>query len=444
MPETQTMLTNTPGIYYTLAYVLSSCLYIGLNPKRVKGFGLIGRQLLFATILGIFMHVTDGIYQPFFVPCVLFEIFLIWLSILACCDMTKEKAAYFCARAFLLGEFAASLEWQISYYISINFNLDYDFLWNLTVLVMSHSAVYGLMFFLEKRYMKANAELQITKKDLRVSIFLGGFVYIISNMSYVFQNTPFSSPFPTEVFIIRTLSDLGGVCMLFAYHMQLQELHVKLEMESLQNILHMHYENYKISEESIALVNQKYHDLKHQIAILRATDNEEERNAYLDQMETEIKIYEAQNKTGHRVLDTILTTKHLQCQKLGISLTCVADGKELSFMHPMDISALFGNALDNAIEGVKKIGNPEKRLIHVSVARQKSFLRIRIENCYEGELEFENGMPKTTKKDKKYHGFGLKSIQRIAEKYNGSVTLDAKDGWFELRVLLPLGTAEAK
>lgn len=55
-------------------------------------------------------------------------------------------------------------------------------------------------------------------------------------------------------------------------------------------------------------------------------------------------------------------------------------------MDVMDISALFGNALDNAIESVKKIPDREKRLIHVAVAKQKGFLRIRVENCYEGVL----------------------------------------------------------
>ena len=44
----------------------------------------------------------------------------------------------------------------------------------------------------------------------------------------------------------------------------------------------------------------------------------------------------------------------------------------------------------------------------------------------------------TTKKDKAYHGFGIKSIRYPAEKYGGSVTVAAKDNWFEMKVLLPL------
>lgn len=438
MPEVGVNFTNTPGVYYFLAYFLSSCLYISLNPKRFKGAKLAGILLLFFVVLGSIMISTDQITVVLFIPCVLLEIFILWLSIYICCDFSWRNATYFCIRAFILGEFAASLEWQLYYYGLTNLHLEPKLGYNLLFLLISHTVVFGTMYFLEKRYAERNSTFQVTGKDIGISAFLGIFVYVLSNMSYVFENTPFSSRFPTEIFIIRTLTDLGGVGMLFAYHMQLQELNMRVEKNFLENILHMQYQNYKISEESIALVNQKYHDLKHQIALLRSVTDLEEKNAYLDWLEQEIRTYEAQNKTGNKVLDTILTTKSLQCQNQGISLTCVADGKEIEFMHPMDISALFGNALDNAIESVKKIADPDKRLIHLSVARQKGFLRIRVENCYEGELRFENGIPRTTKADRKFHGFGMKSIQRIAEKYNGSVTIDTEDGWFELRILIPL------
>ena len=160
-------------------------------------------------------------------------------------------------------------------------------------------------------------------------------------------------------------------------------------------------------------------------------------------MEREIQSYEAQNKTGNKAFDTILTAKSLRCQSLGISMTCVADGHELAFIKPTDLSVLFGNALDNAIEGAEKIADEEKRLIHVSVARQKSFVRIRVENCYEGEIRFAGGLP-ATRKDARYHGYGMKSIQSIVDKYGGSMTVKAQDGWFELRILFPIPQKEER
>ena len=155
-------------------------------------------------------------------------------------------------------------------------------------------------------------------------------------------------------------------------------------------------------------------------------------------MEREIQQYEAENKTGNNILDTILTTKSLLCQEKNIQITCVADGKALNFLNSMDICSLFGNALDNAITSTEKIENPEKRLIHVMVSREKGFLRIKIENSFQGELKMKNQLPVTTKEDRRYHGFGVKSMKEIAEKYKGSLTVSAKDGWFELRILIPI------
>ena len=112
-------------------------------------------------------------------------------------------------------------------------------------------------------------------------------------------------------------------------------------------------------------------------------------------------------------------------------------------MRPTDLSVLIGNALDNAIEGVSKIEDPEKRLIHISVSRQKSFVRLRVENCCEEEVRFAGGLP-VTRKDARYHGYGMKSIRSVVEKYEGSLTVKAQDGWFELRILFPREKTEPR
>ena len=192
------------------------------------------------------------------------------------------------------------------------------------------------------------------------------------------------------------------------------------------------------------VVEEKYHDLKHQIGLLRSEITSEEKLGYLQGLEDEIRAMEAQNKTGNQVLDTLLTARSLQCQHLGITLTVVADGRALDFMEPMDLAALFGNALDNAVESVQKIEDVTRRLIHLSIARQKGFALIRFENCYTGELSYVDGELHTTKKDVKYHGYGLKSMRNISEKYGGSCTVKTREGWFELHILLPIPAQKAQ
>ncbi len=119
-------------------------------------------------------------------------------------------------------------------------------------------------------------------------------------------------------------------------------MQVKYDLEAMRNILQSQYSQYRKSGESIEMVNRKYHDLKHQIAVLRAEQDSEKRLAFLDEMESEIRTYEAQNKTGNSVVDTILTGKSMTCQRHEIELTSVVDGKLLNFIHVMDICTISG------------------------------------------------------------------------------------------------------
>ena len=155
--------------------------------------------------------------------------------------------------------------------------------------------------------------------------------------------------------------------------------------------MEMQYKNYQLSRESIDVVNQKYHDLKHQINLLRSQADAGKSRDYLDKMEHEIKVYETQNKTGNRILDAVLTNKSMVCQKREIELKVIIEGQSLSFMDDMDISALFGNMLDNAIESVSRQKEKEKRLIWLYVSREKQFVRIRTENYCDEKIRFRNG-----------------------------------------------------
>jgi sensor histidine kinase regulating citrate/malate metabolism len=191
--------------------------------------------------------------------------------------------------------------------------------------------------------------------------------------------------------------------------------------------------------------------LKHQVSVIRAETDPEKRSSYLTEIEKGMDMYGAQHKTGNTALDTILMTKNLVCAKQNIVFTCVADGALLDFMEVMDICTIFGNALDNAIEAVMKLHDPEKRLIRLALYAQNNFVMIRFENYYESEIKIEEGLPRggkpgllaglpeTTKGDTGYHGFGLKSIRHTVEKYHGTITIHTENDWFVLRVLVPSG-----
>ncbi|MDE6590967.1 MAG: GHKL domain-containing protein, partial [Oscillospiraceae bacterium] len=298
-----------------------------------------------------------------------------------------------------------------------------------------------LMHWLESRRGDPQTAMAFQLRELWSPILIGLACFAVSNLSFVHSSGPFVGSALTDIYNIRTLVDLAGVAMLYAYHVQRCELYMQRELDAIQNILQNQYVQYRQSRESIDVINHKYHDLKHQIAVLRAEPDADRRNAYLDGMEDEIRDYEAQNKTGNSVLDTVLTGKSLYCARHSVELTCVADGAQLGFMDVMDICTVFGNMLDNAIECELRIREKEKRLIHLMVYVKKGFLVIRCENYCPEPVEFRDGLPVSTKGDSVYHGYGIKSVQHTAGKYGGTATVHTKDGWFEITVMIPLQRA---
>lgn len=205
----------------------------------------------------------------------------------------------------------------------------------------------------------------------------------------------------------------------------------------LELLMHKQAEQYRSSKENIELINVKCHDMKYRLS--RLDDRIDE--AELKEIKNAIDIYDMSVKTGNEVLDTFLTEKIWQCEQSDVKFDCIADGACLSFLSPPDLYSLFGNAIDNALEAVKKVVDPEKRIISLTVRRKLNMVTIHVENYFAGELDFEGGLPLSTKGDMRYHGFGLRSIRMAAEKYKGNVTVFAKDGVFNLNIIIPQPSA---
>ena len=91
---------------------------------------------------------------------------------------------------------------------------------------------------------------------------------------------------------------MSGMAVLYAYHIQVRELQMKFEVDTLQNILQMQYKNYQLSQESIEIVNQKYHDLKHQIALLKSEAGSRKSVEYLEKMEKKSRFMKPRIRRG--------------------------------------------------------------------------------------------------------------------------------------------------
>ena len=432
-------LYNTPGIYYAAAYWLGSMVFGTVLSKERRSASTWMKQLLVLAVLCLFMTVTNHKPAALFIPCLLVDFALTCTNLRFSCALTPEETIYYSTRAFMVGELAAALDWQVFYYALTTLKMPLNMRTNLTFLLPTWLLVFGASYLIERLISGTQGKPEITWPIVAAIMGVIVVFYFWSNVSYLVRGTAFTASGVQELFIIRTLSDLGAVVFSGVYHLMVCQLSARLESEKLNQVLEMQYAAYKVSEESIALVNRKYHDLKHQIGVLRESTSDTERHEYLDKMEEEIRSFEAQTHTGNEVLDAILGTKILQCMQEGIDLHVMADGNALGFMSKMDISALFGNILDNAIEGTRKVDDPGDRHIRLYVNAQKGFLKILAENTFSGIVSFEEGIPMTGKTyEVGYHGYGVRSIRATAEKYGGSALMKTEDGWFRVNVLIPM------
>jgi sensor histidine kinase regulating citrate/malate metabolism len=189
--------------------------------------------------------------------------------------------------------------------------------------------------------------------------------------------------------------------------------------------------------ENAAVINMKCHDLKKQIAMIRKMSDAEQREGSLKQVEKAILIYDGIAKTKNDTVNLIVSEKSMLCEKYGISFSYILKVDHLDKLNELDLYSLLGNALDNAIEEEVKIGEREKRIISLKTEMKDGNIQIHVENYIESRPIFKDGLPVTTKENKQWHGYGMKSIKYIAEKYHGTIDISVEDNMFNLDISIP-------
>lgn len=126
-----------------------------------------------------------------------------------------------------------------------------------------------ILWIIESRMKRDEIELEISVKELYSTLLIVLSAFMLSNLSFVYRNTPFSGSIATDIFTIRTLVDFGGLAILYAYQSLRHEVGAEKELSKIQSILTAQYDSYRNYQEVTDLINMKYHDLKHQIAGLR-------------------------------------------------------------------------------------------------------------------------------------------------------------------------------
>lgn len=372
----------------------------------------------------------------FWIPGMILNVLWMLLTLYLAVDISQFSYFYNLCKAFIFAEFIASVSWQL--FCVLFLRSTKHFAVPLVFMLMMY-IIFSLFYYIfEKRSPHQVVLKNIKKREVVIAALSAIIIFTVSNMGFMFSQTFLVAGDGQSIFIFRTFINLCGLLILYIQEGMRYDIYLRSELSSINNVLQSQYEQYEAFKESNALVSQKFHDLKHQLDIIEMESEPAKRKEYVNQLKKDITQYQATVKTGNAIMDVILTRKNSFCIQNKITFTCIVDGKLLDFIEVMDLCSLLGNALDNAIESTLKNSDTDKRLINLRVEKKAGFVLFLLNNYSEDRLSFEDGLPQTTKDDKESHGYGLKSISYIVNKYDGTMTISHENNWFSLKVLLPI------
>lgn len=343
-------------------------------------------------------------------------------------------AAMFCATSGytmqnLASGLGASLSWFLPDFGPASMSWAFD-------MFMPFIVVYALCYvLLISRIRKGGLELMRPQAMLAMVIVV---IFAVISYDVVVKELFTIEGVPSAILAAVRLSHAALCVFILAFEYELlYNRRLRREVSTISQILEDEKEQYRLSKETIEAINLKCHDIRHQIRQLGNGLTAVSPDV-IDEIANEVNVYDSTVRTGNEPLDVILTEKSLICSREGITLSCIADGSCLGFMAPSDLYSLMGNALDNAIEAVRKISDRERRSISLLVRRNGGTAVIHVENYFTGSLEMRDGLPQTTKEHPESHGYGMKSMRLIVTNYHGIMHTRTQGNVFHLNVIIPI------
>ena len=396
--------------FFVLRFIFCFCAMSALSGFLWKSV----RYLEMGSSLGNFMYVL----------CDVFFFFEVIALLCFCFKCSFWEAVLYNAAGWSLEHIANSLCFIFGLMLGIeNIYFDYDIeYFVLTVLV--YLVVFAAAF-IAGWALCGNNRIKLNSKKVLLSVLLILLITVILGI-YV----PVADTSPDVMIIIKLFAVICCLISLCSALNLFEAGQYRYELDMVEQLDRKRREQYEIQKDTIDAVNIKCHDLKKMISSVLGKRNILS-DAELEKLEGQISIYDAIVKTGNDALDLILTEKSLYCEKNKIKLTIMAEGGDLSFMSDADIYSLFGNILDNAVEAVMKV-EPERRAVTLSIKTVGNMIVVHEQNYFAGKIKFVNGTPATSKNDTSQHGYGILSIRRIVEKYDGGLDISAEGDIYTL------------
>ena len=283
----------------------------------------------------------------------------------------------------------------------------------------------GAFFAYRKRL--SSGGLDYLEDSLRTRLLYSLFFLLFIVTTFVNQASSYNKNYAGVIADI-----LNCLLLLFVQYLSLRSLQLLVEKKTADYLLEKQIEQYQSYADAVSYINHKAHDLKYELRRLEGEGIKEALHS--------IEMYESFANTGNATLDSVLTEYRLKALSHDISFAFMADASALRGIGDSDLLRVFGNLLDNAFSYVETLEG-ENRFVRLYLSKQGAGGYLRIENPIQGQLQLRSdGLPKTSKKDPSYHGFGLSSVKAIVERYDGQMKVSSREGLFQVEILWTLAS----
>lgn len=250
-------------------------------------------------------------------------------------------------------------------------------------------------------------------------------IILLLGIAYITEKYP-SEDYMYRLFSISAILLLYSNIVVFWIHEQTiktQKENMDLQLQKQKSEIDTEY--YAILQEQYENSNILIHDIKRHLLSIKELSEEKNFsgiNKYIDNLYQDYQIKRIKKYSDNKLVNAIVNRYAALCDEKNINFYCDVRNIDFSFISDNNLTAVLDNMLDNAVTAAER---SDKKSIEFTIKPiNTNFIAINMENSCSDEPHIRNGRLVTTKKDKAYHGYGIKSIERIAKDYNGNIDYD--------------------
>lgn len=287
--------------------------------------------------------------------------------------------------------------------------------------------------------------LSTLKNRWLVSLLIGSaFVYGVTQylMNAILSHDVYTMRQASIVsFLVLLLFFLVFSLLLLTISSRDQERAQRLVLQQTDRLME---KNYQTLHQDLQENAKRIHDFHHHLqAILGLAEQAGDQNteeyvqSLLDVSYRDVRMCSC----GNDIIDAVINCSAAEAARSHIDFQYNVElSSSLSQISPIDLCAVLGNQVENALDACRKIPDSQRRFIQVSIRQNKSFVVIQVINSAYRNPFTADGRLVTNKEDSEFHGLGLKSIQDTVDKYNGYLTNSYEDHQFKSEALLCFST----